>query len=165
MDNKPQNEKGQLHEVEEGPYYKGNSPERNNIVEENTYGDKLVLEGHVLDTNGNPVSGAWVDFWHADGRGEYDNTGYNLRGHQYTDDTGYFHLKTVMPALYGIRTLHIHVKVRANSRSRVYTTQLFFVGVETNEKDPIFEPANVMEVSETPEGKRARFDMVIEVSE
>ncbi len=153
-----------LHEIEEGPYYKKNSPQRNNIAAEGTFGKKLVLEGRVLDATGKPVSNAWVDFWHADGRGKYDNTGYNLRGYQYTNETGSFYLKTVTPALYGNRTPHIHVKVQANPHSRIFTTQLYFPELESNEKDPIFDPKNIMELTETKEGNMARFDLVVEVT-
>ena len=153
-----------LHEVEEGPYYKTGSPQRNSISAENTFGKKLVLEGQVLDLDGNPVSGAWVDFWHADGKGKYDNTGYNLRGHQYTDIDGKFHLETIMPALYGNRTPHIHVKVQANPRSKIYTSQLYFPQMNSNERDPIFEPANVMELTETAGITKARYDLVVEVT-
>jgi len=149
-------------EVEEGPYYKDKSPQRNSLAEESTPGDKLILEGRVLDTSGNPVAGAWLDFWHADGTGAYDNADYNLRGHQYADRKGYFQIKTVKPALYGRRAPHIHVKIQANPQSKIYTTQLFFPDHEANAKDPIFEPANVMEVTEGPDGITARFDIIID---
>jgi protocatechuate 3,4-dioxygenase beta subunit len=161
MDKKIDTEK-YLHEVEEGPYYKKNSPERSSIAGEGTKGDKLIVEGRVTDISGNPVPGAWLDFWHADGTGIYDNDGYNLRGHQYAGENGNFRLETVKPALYGTRAPHIHLKVQANPRSRLYTTQLFFPEPEVNAKDPIFEPANVMELTETPEGLKARFDIIIQ---
>jgi len=165
MDSNKEHEIELLHEVEEGPYYKADSPHRNSIAAENTHGKKLVLEGRVLNPEGKPFPEAWVDFWHADGKGEYDNTGYNLRGHQYTDESGRFYLETVMPALYGNRTPHIHVKVQANPRSKIYTTQLYFPGMESNERDPIFEPANVMELTETSGGIKARFDLVVAVTD
>ncbi len=86
--------------VEEGPYYTEGSPERTNIVEEGTPGSKLILEGRVLDRNGNPIPRAWLDFWHADGTGHYDNEGFNLRGHQYADKDGRYRLETVRPKEY-----------------------------------------------------------------
>ena len=135
-----------VHEVTEGPYYKEGSPERTNIVENGTFGEILVVKGSVLDIKGNPIAGARIDFWQADGKGNYDNSGYNLRGHQYTDNTGSYHLETVIPALYGPRTPHIHVKVRANPQSQVVTSQLFFPDQNSNEKDTIFDPALLMDV-------------------
>jgi len=44
-------------------------------------GTRLVVEGVVLSTACTPIPGALIDFWQADDRGEYDNSGYRLRGH------------------------------------------------------------------------------------
>lgn len=150
-----------LQEVEEGPYYKEESPARNSIAEDGTIGNKLVFEGRVLDKDGIPLPGALLDFWHADGHGIYDNTGFNLRGHQHTDKNGCFRLETVEPALYGSRTPHIHLKVQATAKSRIYTTQLYFPDKPSNEKDPLFVPSNTVSVTESPDGKKAYFDIVI----
>jgi len=143
--------------VEEGPYYKTGSPERRNIVEAGVPGQKLVVEGRVLDRQGKPVPHAWLDFWHADGEGNYDNEGYKLRGHQYADEKGRYHLETVRPHFYAGRTTHIHGKVRANDRSPVLTVQLYFPGEKRNATDPLFEKGTVMEVT----GQKALFDFVV----
>lgn len=156
------NEINLLKEVEEGPYYKAGSPQENEIADANTSGQRLILTGRVLDEHGSPVVNAWLDFWQADGNGMYDNAGYRLRGHQYTGENGEFRVETVMPGRYGNRVPHVHVKVKAWN-SRVYTTQLFFTNDKSNSSDPLFEPANVMKFSETPEGKQARFDIVIRI--
>ena len=149
--------------IEEGPYYKTGSPERNNIAEPGTSGKKLIVEGRVFKKNGEPVARAWLDFWHADGRGHYDNEGYNLRGHQYTDENGYYHLETVRPLQYLFRAAHVHAKVRANDNSPVLTTQLFFPGEERNETDPIFEMLTVMDVVDKEEGWKASFNFVLDI--
>ena len=86
---------------------------------------------------------ALVDFWQADDRGQYDNTGYRLRGHQFTDDTGHYRLETIVPGLYSGRTRHIHVKVQAPNQP-VLTTQLYFHGEPANQRDFIFNPDLVM---------------------
>ena len=46
-----------LHEVTEGPYYKKDSPERNNIAGSDAYGEKLIVEGRVLDIGGQEIKG------------------------------------------------------------------------------------------------------------
>src|SRR5215213_4817710 len=46
------------------------------------------LKGLVLTRNCRPVGRILVDLWHADDAGDYDNTGFRLRGHQYTDAQG-----------------------------------------------------------------------------
>jgi protocatechuate 3,4-dioxygenase beta subunit len=149
--------------VEEGPYYKTGSPERKSIAEKGTPGKRLVLEGRVLDIHGRPVPHAWLDFWHANGNGEYDNAGYNLRGHQYSDENGRYRLETVRPREYTFRSPHVHAKVRANDNSPVITVQLFFPGEERNRTDPIFEEKTLMNVAEMKDGETATFDFVVEV--
>ncbi|MBN1161733.1 MAG: hypothetical protein JXA17_07300 [Dehalococcoidales bacterium] len=148
--------------VEEGPYYKFGSPERKAIAGPGTYGSKLILEGRVLDTNGQPVPGAWLDFWHADGHGSYDNEDYNLRGHQYTDEDGRYSLETLRPGDYMMRSPHLHVKVRANEKSPILTTQLFFPGESKNTTDPLFEKLTVVDLKDTAQGQKATFDFVVE---
>jgi protocatechuate 3,4-dioxygenase beta subunit len=83
------------------------------------------------------VRRALLDFWQADGDGEYDNNGFRLRGHQYSDDQGRFRVETVVPGLYSGRTRHIHVKVQAPD-GPVLTTQLYFGGESRNTNDGIF---------------------------
>jgi protocatechuate 3,4-dioxygenase beta subunit len=148
--------------VEEGPYYTPDSPERKTIAKKGTHGAKLVVEGQVLDREGHPIPHAWVDFWQADGRGRYDNQGYNLRGHQYTDKNGRYRLETVRPIEYSFRSPHIHAKVRATESSPVLTVQLYFPGEKRNASDPLFEKGTLLDVKDTKEGQKATFDFVVE---
>jgi protocatechuate 3,4-dioxygenase beta subunit len=148
--------------VEEGPYYTPGSPERDSIVEKGTPGSKLILEGRVLDIQGNPIPHAWLDFWHANGHGEYDNKGYNLRGHQYSDKNGRYKLETVRPYEYLMRAAHIHVKVRANDKAPILTTQLFFPDEKKNATDYLFEKGTVVKIEGNKDKQVARFDFVVE---
>lgn len=110
----------------EGPYYKPETPERNSLVEEGMQGTRLILVGYVLDQNCQPLPNAWLDFWQADANGEYDNAGYRLRGHQFTDAQGRYYLETILPGLYSSRPIeHIHVKVRPDGGEE-FTSQLYF---------------------------------------
>jgi protocatechuate 3,4-dioxygenase beta subunit len=145
----------------EGPYFTPNSPLRRSIVPAGAAGTRLTLTGRVLRTNGRPVARALVDFWQADARGVYDNSGYRFRGHQFSDANGRYALTTVVPGLYPGRTRHIHVKVQA-SRGRVLTTQLYFPGVARNRTDSIYD-ADLLVRNWRRIGKRraARFDFVL----
>jgi hypothetical protein len=110
----------------EGPYYTPNTPQRNSLLEAGMQGTRLLLVGYVLDQNCQPLPNAWLDFWQADANGEYDNTGYRLRGHQFTDAQGRYYLETILPGLYLSRPIeHIHVKVRPEGGEEV-TSQLYF---------------------------------------
>ena len=110
----------------------------------------------MLGTDCRPVDRALLDFWQADGDGEYDLEGFRLRGHQFTDSRGRFRLETVVPGLYPGRTRHIHVKAQ-RPRGQVLTTQLYFQGEPQNDSDGIFDPA-LRDVGQRP---LARFDFVL----
>ena len=58
----------------EGPYFKPSSPQRADLVEPTTKGRLVELNGLVLTRACRPVARALVDLWHADERGDYDNT-------------------------------------------------------------------------------------------
>jgi protocatechuate 3,4-dioxygenase beta subunit len=144
----------------EGPYFTRNSPERASLLETGLGGTRLVLTGQVLSTSCNPVGAALLDFWQADADGEYDNRGYRLRGHQFTDAEGRFRLETVVPGLYTGRTRHIHVKVQAPN-SRVLTTQLYFPGEAQNARDRIYSPKLLMALAGEGGQQRGMFNFVV----
>jgi len=146
----------------EGPFYTPDTPQRTSLLEPDMVGTPLVLTGSVLGTDCRPVAGALVDFWHADDNGVYDNAGYRLRGHQFADEEGRYHLETILPGLYPGRTRHIHVKVQAPNQP-VLTTQLYFPNEPDNDRDGIFQPELLMAVQETGEGQAAAFNFVLNV--
>lgn len=144
----------------EGPYYTPDTPERTNFWEEGITGTRLLLTGKVLTTGCEPVAAALIDFWHCDANGTYDNVGYKLRGHQFTDANGNFVLDTVLPGLYPGRTRHIHVKVQGPNKP-VLTTQLYFPDEPQNNRDGIYHPDLLMTVQATADGMAAAFDFVL----
>jgi protocatechuate 3,4-dioxygenase beta subunit len=146
----------------EGPYFKRSSPERASLLESGLAGTRLVLTGKVLTTECRPVARALLDFWQADDRGAYDNTGFRLRGHQFADESGQFRLETIVPGLYPGRTRHIHVKVQAPNRP-VLTTQLYFPGEPRNANDSIFNQDLVISLQDTGGARQATFDFVLNV--
>jgi protocatechuate 3,4-dioxygenase beta subunit len=143
-----------------GPYFKPKSPLRASLLEPGMPGTKIVVEGTVLTTDCKPVPRALVDFWQADTRGEYDNDGYRLRGHQFTDDAGRYRLESVVPGIYPGRTRHFHVNVQAPGR-RVLTTQLYFPDEPLNQRDGIFDRDLVLKIRDAEGSKLARFVFVL----
>jgi protocatechuate 3,4-dioxygenase beta subunit len=131
----------------EGPYYTPDTPERNSLLEDGMPGTRLIAVGYVLDQNCQPLPNAWLDFWQADANGQYDNSGFRLRGHQYTDAQGRYYLETVVPGEYPGRTEHIHFKVQPQN-GNVLTSQLYFPGAAANQRDGIFDPALIMEIED-----------------
>ncbi|QKG20280.1 dioxygenase [Actinomadura verrucosospora] len=146
----------------EGPYFKPGSPERTTLTEPGMPGTPLTVSGTVYSMSCQPVAHALLDFWQADDYGNYDNTGYTLRGHQYTDASGRFTLTTIVPGLYPGRTRHVHVKAQAPYQD-VLTTQLYFPGEPRNQTDMLFDPELLMDVQDGPDGRSARFDFVLQV--
>ncbi len=148
----------------EGPYFKANSPETTSLLQDGMQGTVLTVTGQVLAQDGTPIANALLDFWQANASGSYDNSGYTLRGHQYTDANGYYTLTTIVPGLYPGRTEHIHVKVQAPN-GPVLTTQLFFPGVAQNARDGIFDPSLGLNTLNGADGSQsAIFNFVVQTA-
>jgi protocatechuate 3,4-dioxygenase beta subunit len=151
---------GKTHRQTEGPFFSTGSPERTSLRESGMDGTPLTVTGTVLDTRCSPLAGAKLDFWQADAHGNYDNEGFRLRGHQFTDNSGKYVLDTIVPGLYPGRTRHVHVKVQPKG-GRVLTTQLYFPHEKRNRSDGIFDAALPMDVHRGRDGRAARFDFVL----
>lgn len=145
-----------------GPFFKPRSPRRASLLEPGMAGTRIVVTGRVLSTACRPIVGALLDFWQADDRGEYDNAGYRLRGHQFTDEQGRYRLESVVPGLYPGRARHFHVHVQAPNQP-VLTTQLYFPDEPGNTRDGIFRPELVLAVRGEASGRVATFDFVLAV--
>jgi protocatechuate 3,4-dioxygenase beta subunit len=143
-----------------GPFFKPRSPERKSLRETGMEGTPIVIEGYVRSTRCKPVAGALVDFWQADASGNYDNEGFRLRGHQFTDGSGRYRLETIVPGLYPGRTRHFHVRVQPPKRG-VLTTQLYFPGEPDNKRDGIFNPKLLLDLRESGV-KTGRYDFVVD---
>ncbi|MFH8219441.1 carbohydrate-binding protein [Streptomyces sp. NPDC018057] len=154
---------GPTHDQIEGPYFKPNSPLRTNLVTSGINGTPLTVSGYVFGRNCVPISGVLLDFWQADDAGNYDMSGFTLRGHQFSDAKGAFSLTTIVPGLYPGRTRHIHVKVQAPNQP-VLTTQLYFPGEPRNNTDTLYDPALLMNVRGAGSGKEGTFDFVLNVN-
>ena len=140
-----------------GPFYTPDSPLRSSLIEPGIKGTRIVVAGSVFASDCRPVAGALLDFWHADDGGEYDNVGYRLRGHLFTDANGRYRLETIVPGVYPGRTRHYHVRVQA-PKGRILTTQLYFPGEPKNQRDFLYRPELLMDVREAEGGRQGRFN-------
>ena len=146
----------------EGPFFKPSSPERADLSEPGLVGQPIEIVGFVLTRSCKAVPGALLDFWQADTAGEYDNSGFRLRGHQFADADGRFALRTIVPAAYEGRTRHIHVKVQPKG-GRILTTQLYFPGEPKNAKDGLFRKDLLMRTARNAGELAGRFDFVLDL--
>jgi protocatechuate 3,4-dioxygenase beta subunit len=146
----------------EGPFFKPRSPERADLREPGLAGVPVALSGFVLTRGCKPVARALVDLWHADDAGEYDNKGFRLRGHVFTDGNGRYQFRTIKPNYYPGRTRHYHVKVQGGG-SRLLTTQLYFPDEPGNARDGLFRRELLMTVTQAQDALAARFDFVLDI--
>lgn len=145
----------------EGPFYVPGAPNQGSDgslpMRNDEPGTALDFAGQVRSVSGDPLPGATVELWHADGVGFYSQFApalppWNLRGVFTTDADGRFVAHTVQPAPYQIphdgstgklievagwhawRPAHLHLKVSAPGHQLI-TTQLYFSGGEYLESD------------------------------
>ena len=99
-----------------GPFYKAGAPERS------VTGQGLVVAGVVRSAKGcGALPGATLEWWSADGRGEYQD---ELRATQRAGADGRYTYQTVSPGRYPGRPPHLHVKVSAPGH-RPLVTQVY----------------------------------------
>ncbi|VVT15860.1 intradiol ring-cleavage dioxygenase [Rhizobium sp. EC-SD404] len=143
----------------EGPFYTPETPERRDFRSDGA-GTPVTVFGFVVDPACRPRANMIVDVWHADDAGTYDNSGYAFRGYQVTDGNGRFIFETIVPGRYPGRTRHYHVRI-ASSAGVHLTTQLYFPGEPDNDRDGIYDPRLLMDLSEASDGLLGRFDFVL----
>ena len=137
----------------EGPLFVAGAPVSQREVrldEGKPKGEVFVMEGQVLDLNGQPVAHASVDVWHANEQGGYSHffpgmKPYELRRRIETDAQGHYRFRSYLPPGYAIppnspiadlftalgrhgnRPAHIHFLVAAPGM-RTLTTQVNIPG-------------------------------------
>lgn len=116
-----------------GPFFKKGAPNVKNLRGTGDPGVPLRVAGKIVNTRGEPVSGARVDLWHADHHGRYDVQGYRYRTKLEIESAARYEVDTVMPGHYADRPAqHIHYLISAPGH-KTLITQLYFA------TDPYFE--------------------------
>ena len=148
----------------EGPFYTPDAPERSVLYEDGAPGKRLDLGGRVFNTEGKPVRHALLDVWQTGDDAQYDNEGFGMRGRLYTNDRGFYRLKTLIPKPYDVgnrfRPAHIHFKISAPD-GPILTTQLYIKGDSNIAADPHARPSRMIRPKAAGRGTAARFDFVV----
>jgi protocatechuate 3,4-dioxygenase, alpha subunit len=133
---------------------------RNVLVQPETAGERIRIEGRVLDGDGEPVPDALVEIWQADAGGRYHHpadTGASPRdatpadptfigfGRSGMDDTGAYWFDTIRPGAVPfdadhtgrMQAPHICVMVFARGLLNSLATRLYFADDPANEADPV----------------------------
>jgi protocatechuate 3,4-dioxygenase beta subunit len=118
----------------QGPFYTANPPlvVSNQLATITEVGTRLIITGRVYNLDCTEfIPNAEIDIWHANDAGQYDNSGYNLRGIVKSDSQGYYQFETIKPGKYlngaSYRPSHIHIKVTPPGFTSLIT-QLYFTG-------------------------------------
>lgn len=147
-----------------GPFFREGAPVRNDLNYNKRKGEELKVVGQVFASDcKSPLADVFVDVWHCDHRGKYDNRSqnYRCRAKVKTNQQGHFWFKTIIPPAYKWRPIHIHLKVSGVPRHQELVTQIYFqgdkvIGKEYFEKNPwsegrTLDPKRVLELYKNSE--------------
>ena len=122
------------------------------MVRDETRGERITIEGVLLDGAGSPMPDGLIEIWQADADGRYahpdDPRGaeadpsFSGYGWRHTNEDGGFRFDTIKPG--AVETLdgrmqapHIMVSVMGRGILTRFITRLYFEGDAANDRDPI----------------------------
>jgi len=135
-------------------------------------GERIIVTGRVLDSDGRAVPNTLVEVWQANASGRYNHgadqhpapldPNFTGAGRALTDSEGRYRFVTIKPGAYpwknhpnAWRPAHIHFSVFGTAFTQRLVTQMYFPGDPLFPFDPIYQSA--------PDWARermiARFDM------
>ena len=105
-------------------------------------GERVTIEGRVVDGDGTPVNDALLEIWQADSRGRYGTKSFRGFGRSATDEQGKFRFQTIKPGrLPGpggkMQAPHIAVNVFMRGQLKQLVTRIYFPGDSANGADPV----------------------------
>jgi protocatechuate 3,4-dioxygenase alpha subunit len=119
-----------------------------------TEGERILLEGRVIDGKGAPVTDATVEIWQANAAGRYDHPedtqakpldpAFHGFGRCPTDKTGIFRFRTILPGPVPgrgntLQAPHVDVSIFARGLLNRLVTRIYFAGQTLNETDPVLQ--------------------------
>ena len=123
-----------------------------NLVGPRVTGEKVIVEGRIVDADGKPVGDAIVEIWQANAHGRYahpDDTqdkplerGFKGFGRVATDEEGLFRFTTIkpgrVPATNGeLQAPHLNVTIFMRGMLKQLFTRIYFPGDAANEEDAV----------------------------
>ena len=118
-------------------------------------GERIIVEGRVLDEDGRPIPKTLVEVWQANAAGRYAHRvdehaapldpNFSGAGRTLTDEEGRYRFVTIRPGAYpwrnhdnAWRPAHIHFSLFGTSFLSRLITQMYFPGDPLMPYDPIF---------------------------
>jgi protocatechuate 3,4-dioxygenase beta subunit len=119
-------------------------------------GERIIVTGRVLDSNGRPVPRALVEIWQANAAGRYVHIkdqhpapldpNFTGAGRTMTDENGIYRFITIKPGAYpwfnhynAWRPAHIHFSLFGRAFLSRLVTQMYFPGDPLFAFDPIYQ--------------------------
>jgi protocatechuate 3,4-dioxygenase alpha subunit len=144
----------------------------NVLTSRHTEGERIIIEGRVIDGAGEPVRDALVEIWQANAAGRYNHpadeqTGSDFRGFGRAGsafDTGVFRFETIKPGAVRQRdgrmaAPHINVWIVARGINIGLSTRLYFSDeVAANAADPVLNLIELRSRRGTLVAERSRRD-------
>jgi protocatechuate 3,4-dioxygenase alpha subunit len=128
-------------------------PEWADMTRGNPQGQRIVIEGQVLDGDGAPVPDALIELWQANAAGRYDHVedtrtdkaidaNFHGYGRVATDSQGRFRVATIKPGPVPgrgntLQAPHINVAFFARGLLRQLHTRIYFADEPANASDPL----------------------------
>ena len=131
--------------------YGGTDIITNNLVTPDASGEKIRIEGRVLDGDGVPIPDTMLEIWQADAAGRYahpadrralPNAAFKGFGRSQTDEAGRYSFDTIKPgAVPGpngkMQAPHIAVNLFSRGVLKQMVTRIYFSDEGANGSDPI----------------------------
>ncbi len=122
-----------------------------NLVTPDATGEKIRIEGRIVDGDGAPINDAMLEIWQADGQGRYaspadkrarPNTQFKGFGRSATNKDGVFGFSTVKPGAVpgpkgAMQAPHIVMAIYSRGMLRQVYTRIYFADEAGNASDPI----------------------------
>ena len=128
-------------------------PEWADLTAANPAGQRIAIEGRVIDGDGAPVPDAVLEVWQANATGRYNHPDDrqddkprdpNFRGfgRVATDDAGHFRIVTIKPGAVpgrgnALQAPHINIALFARGLLKHLYTRLYFADEKDNAGDPL----------------------------
>ena len=109
-------------------------------------GERISIEGRVVDGDGKPVNDAMLEIWQADSRGKYGGKRFRGFGRSATDANGIFRFRTIKPGRVAspagqpsdkLQAPHIAVNIFMRGQLKQLVTRIYFPGDSANSADPV----------------------------
>jgi protocatechuate 3,4-dioxygenase, beta subunit len=119
-------------------------------------GERIIVNGRVLDSNGRPIPGTLLEIWQANSAGRYVHVkdqhpapldlNFTGAGRTLTDENGAYRFTTIKPGAYpwlnhpnAWRPAHIHFSVFGRAFITRLVTQMYFPSDPLLAFDPVYQ--------------------------